>query len=475
MRPKKKQLKPAVKMRGLAWSKIDDKKIDDTIWDQKINDEAVQLDIKELEALFCAVTPPKPEKEEGGAGAGPAKAAKKQVITLLDPRRSNNCSIMLSRFGKMPYADIAKAVKTLDESVLSMENVSAMKQFVPTSEEIEILKEYTGDKSQLGKAERYFLEIMTVPKLAQRLSALHTKLSFQGKYEGAKESLDVLVGAVKEIRSSKLLPKMMELVLAIGNFLNGGTFRGGAYGFKLDTLVKMGEVKGVDPKLTMMHYLAQTCESKEKYKELLEIGKEFPSLQAACRESIPQCGTELNKLKGEISSVGAILKGIEDNNDPFKKSMSNFHEGASAEIDASQKAHKKLEEDYKALLKYFGENPSTDSQSLFNNVYAFIQSFEKAHKDNGRRKQMAEKAKLAEKRRAEMAAKIAAKRKAGGGKDGDAAAAPKGPPAGGRNVLDNLIADMRTGQAFAPPTQNDIGNEALAMFARLKKRREQTG
>jgi hypothetical protein len=70
-----------------------------------------------------------------------------------------------------------------------------------------------------------------------------------------------------------------------------------------------------------------------------------------------------------------------------------------------------------------------------------------------------------------MAAKIAAKRKAGGDEAGGAAE-PKRPP-GGRNVLDNLIADMRTGQAFAPPTQNDIGNEALAMFARLKKRREQ--
>lgn len=473
MRPKKKQLKPAVKMRGLAWSKIDDKKIDDTIWDKKINDESVAIDVKELEALFCAVTPPKPEKEAGAGGAG-AKPAKAQVITLLDPRRSNNCSIMLSRFGKMPYSDIAKAVKTLDESVLTAENVSAMKQFVPTSEEIEILKEYTGDKAQLGKAERYFLQIMTVPKLASRLSALHTKLSFQAKYESAKESLDVLVGAVKQIRDSKLLPRMMELVLAIGNYLNGGTFRGGAYGFKLDTLVKMGEVKGVDPKLTMMHYLAQTCENKEQYKELLEIGKEFPSLQAACRESIPQCGTEVNKLKGEISSVGNILKSIEDPNDPFKKSMTNFFDGASAEVDAAQKAHAKLETDYKDLLKYFGENPSTDSQSLFNNVYAFIQSFEKAHKDNGRRKQMAEKAKLAEKRRAEMAAKIAAKRKAGGGDEEGGAAAPKRPP-GGRNVLDNLIADMRTGQAFAPPTQNDIGNEALAMFARLKKRREQTG
>jgi Formin Homology 2 Domain len=39
--------------------------------------------------------------------------------------------------------------------------------------------------------------------------------------------------------------------------LNGGTARGGAYGFKLDTLGKLESVKGGDNKTTLLDILAK--------------------------------------------------------------------------------------------------------------------------------------------------------------------------------------------------------------------------
>ncbi|CAN0216333.1 unnamed protein product [Hapterophycus canaliculatus] len=36
---------------------------------------------------------------------------------------------------------------------------------------------------------------------------------------------------------------MLKMMLAVGNFLNGGTPRGGAYGFKVDVLKKFSELK----------------------------------------------------------------------------------------------------------------------------------------------------------------------------------------------------------------------------------------
>eukprot|EP00339_Tiarina_fusa_P000898 CAMPEP_0117015036 /NCGR_PEP_ID=MMETSP0472-20121206/12086_1 /TAXON_ID=693140 ORGANISM="Tiarina fusus, Strain LIS" /NCGR_SAMPLE_ID=MMETSP0472 /ASSEMBLY_ACC=CAM_ASM_000603 /LENGTH=981 /DNA_ID=CAMNT_0004718743 /DNA_START=178 /DNA_END=3124 /DNA_ORIENTATION=+ len=472
-RPKKKQVKPSTKMKGLAWAKIEDRKIDNTIWDKKIDDDSVlknDLDLKELEAIFCAAQPKSdiPEGDAPGDGGNSAGASKKkQVVTLLDPKRSNNVSIMLSRFGKMTFADIRKAIMDLNEEVLPIENTAALKQLTPEPEEIEQIKEYTGDVELLGKAEKFFLEMIKIKALRPRLNALHSKQGFNNKMEVARTAVLVMLDAVKEIKQTTKLPRMLELVLAIGNFLNGGTFRGGAYGFKLETLVKITEVRAADNKTNMLNYLAQYCEGKEKFKDLLSIQDDFPHIEDACRESIPQAQSDLNKLKGELAQVeGAIKSAPDQPGDRFVEIMTAFHTKANKTLTETLELHQKLETDFKELLAYFGEAPATDSQTLFNNINSFLIAFDKAQKDNVKRKQLAEKQKLAEQRRKEMAERIAKKRAEGG----DNAAASDNPdsgpkklrPAGGRNMLDNLIADMRTGQAFAPPSQNDVANEALA-------------
>jgi len=48
-----------------------------------------------------------------------------------------------------------------------------------------------------------------------------------------------LYKASQEVKNSQKLRKILEVVLALGNYLNGGTNRGGAYGFKVSFLVKV--------------------------------------------------------------------------------------------------------------------------------------------------------------------------------------------------------------------------------------------
>lgn len=55
------------------------------------------------------------------------------------------------------------------------------------------------------------------------------------------------------------LTHSFQTVLAIGNYLNGQTIRGNAYGFRLDALLKMrytrAEGEGVSNMPTLLHYL----------------------------------------------------------------------------------------------------------------------------------------------------------------------------------------------------------------------------
>lgn len=51
--------------------------------------------------------------------------------------------------------------------------------------------------------------------------------------------------------------KFVEAVLKTGNRMNVGTNRGDAEAFKLDTLLKLADVKGADGKTTLLHFVVQ--------------------------------------------------------------------------------------------------------------------------------------------------------------------------------------------------------------------------
>ncbi|KAJ0094617.1 hypothetical protein Patl1_15057 [Pistacia atlantica] len=50
--------------------------------------------------------------------------------------------------------------------------------------------------------------------------------------------------ACEELRNSRMFLKLLEAVLKTGNRMNVGTTRGDAHAFKLDTLLKLVDVKG---------------------------------------------------------------------------------------------------------------------------------------------------------------------------------------------------------------------------------------
>ena len=72
--------------------------------------------------------------------------------------------------------------------------------------------------------------------------------------------------ACKELVSSKKLRKVLEVVLAFGNYMNRGN-RGNASGFRLTSLNKIVDTKSSMSKdMTLLHYLVKTLESKVSHK-----------------------------------------------------------------------------------------------------------------------------------------------------------------------------------------------------------------
>jgi len=63
------------------------------------------------------------------------------------------------------------------------------------------------------------------------------------------------------VRNSVKLKKLLEVILAFGNYLNSSK-RGPAYGFKLQSLDSLLDTKSADRKQSLLHYIAYTVRTK---------------------------------------------------------------------------------------------------------------------------------------------------------------------------------------------------------------------
>ena len=86
----------------------------------------------------------------------------------------------------------------------------------------------------------------------------------------------------KTIKNDKMLVLMFEEILAIGNYLNGTSNRGGAFGFKIDTLEKVFDLKfNSNNKFNAVMYILEKYE--EKNIQIIEFDYDFTDLQVASK------------------------------------------------------------------------------------------------------------------------------------------------------------------------------------------------
>jgi hypothetical protein len=214
--------------------------------------------------------------------------------------------------------------------------------------------------------------------------------------------------------------------------MNGSTTRGEAWGFKLDSLIKMLDVKSsVDSKVSLLHFVAQEMERfNPDYADLIQ---DFPHLEAAVRESLPMIQGDLGRLKGGLNQV-KNLPANPQLDEKYKNAFSKFVPNAEEVLTKASGDLETLQKKYKELVAFFGEDPKIEAEEFFALLNNFVQAYDKARKDNARRKALAEKAKEAE-------TKKAVKRVPG--------AKPENA-----NVLENMLSELVTGEAFSQRAAN---------------------
>ncbi|RYR55319.1 hypothetical protein Ahy_A06g030558 [Arachis hypogaea] len=352
-----------------------------------------EFDMSELESLFSATAPNSDANEGKSTLRSGQKVDKVQLIEL---RRAYNCEIMLSKV-KIPLADLMSSVLALDESALDIDQVENLIKFCPTKEEMELLKNYTGDKEHLGRCEQFFLELMKVPRVENKLRVFSFKIQFNSQVSELKRDLNIVNSASEEIRSSVKLKRIMQTILSLGNALNHGTARGSALGFRLDSLLKLTDTRARNNKMTLMHYLCKVI--SKKLPELLEFPQDLVNLEASTKIQLKYLAEEMQAISKGLEKVVQELTASE-NDGPvsvnFCQILKEFLSNGEAEVRALAQLYANVGRNADALALYFGEDPArVPFEQVVSTLLNFVRMFVKAHEENC--KQMESDKKKAEK------------------------------------------------------------------------------
>ncbi|KAJ4912313.1 formin 3 [Raphanus sativus] len=397
---------PKTKLKPFFWDKManPDQKM---VW-HEISAGSFQFNEEAMESLFGYNDG---NKNKNGQRGESSRDSPVQYIQIIDPRKAQNLSILL-RALNVTIEEVVDAIKEGNE--LPVELLTTLLKMAPTSEEELKLRLYSGDLHLLGPAERFLKILVDIPFAFKRIESLIFMISLQEEVSGIKESLATLEVACKKLKNSRLFLKLLEAVLKTGNRMNVGTFRGDAQAFKLDTLLKLSDVKGTDGKTTLLHFVVleiirsegvralrlqrssksfssvktddtntdTSPQSVERYRStglqvVSGLTTELEDVKRAAVIDADGLASTLTNLSGSLTNAREFLKTMDEESD-FEKALAGFIERADGDIKWLKEEEGRIMVLVKSCADYFhGKSAKNEGLRLFAIVRDFLIMLEK--------------------------------------------------------------------------------------------------
>ncbi|XP_071478345.1 formin-like protein 3 isoform X2 [Diadema antillarum] len=338
-----------------------------------LDDETVydEMDFTDFEENFKL-------KESAGTTATIEKLKRIQEmhakkVRVVNATRARNL-IITQRKINLPPKDIRKYVDKCDTSGVAGEYAELLLNFLPTKEELKSLSEKSDQYENMGEAEQFMFQMARVDRYESKLRLM----TFMGLYGDLvatlKPEIQTIVTTCDSISTSGKLKKLLEIILAFGNFMNSSK-RTPAIGFKLESLQRLTFVKSTDRSHNFLHYLVEAVnrcypEIKDWHQDLV-----FNDLKTASLESLTM-------------DIQGLRKGLELAKFERERQMDNpiigqFYLGASDTIHALSEGFKKMEEIYQYTCAMFGESAKQIEPGNFFKLFkSFRDQYLAAERDN---------------------------------------------------------------------------------------------
>uniref|UniRef100_A0A8C1PR01 Formin-like 1a n=1 Tax=Cyprinus carpio TaxID=7962 RepID=A0A8C1PR01_CYPCA len=369
----RKPVQPKFRMPLLNWQALKPNQVTGTVFSE-LNDEQLLGELN-MDG-FAEVFRTKAQGPPADLSKLKVKVAEKapSKVSLLEANKAKNLAITLRKGGMSPN-DICTAIESLDFLEL-------LERFIPSEYEMKLLQNYEKEGrplEDLSEEDRFISRFGKIPRLAQRINTLTFMGNFPESMKRLQPQIDAIIAASVSLKSSSKLKKMLEIILAFGNYMNSCK-RGAAYGFRLQSLDLLLDTKSTDRTQTLMHFIANMVQ--EKYPELASFHTELRFVDKAA----------LVSLDSVLQDVRSLERGMEGTKKEFLvqddiPALKEFVKANSDALDSLVKDGKTAQEAYTSVVEYYGENPKTTQPSMFFPLFVrFIKAYKQAEQDNEQKK-----------------------------------------------------------------------------------------
>ncbi|XP_048098160.1 formin-like protein 6 isoform X2 [Alosa alosa] len=265
---------------------------------------------------------------------------------------------------------------------LSDEQIASLRRYVPTVEDVEMYKSYKGVASDLHIVDQYMLEMCNISFLSSRLDLLLTLRELPITMEDLEPLINQKIRMCQQLIGSQTFVCVLEYLLAVGNYLNEHAGKDKAKGFRLSSLIKLSQLRGVERHVTLLHALAEQIVLHEP--GLATFPSELAEFDTVPGASIKGLTAEIDVVKNELQKALQYKKSYTKKNPipqhpKFSKDLKAAIEKYNMDLQQLTKKSEEMRKIYSDILVKFGEAADQDSQELFGWVCQFITEFKKAH------------------------------------------------------------------------------------------------
>ncbi|KAL4656461.1 formin-1 [Arapaima gigas] len=373
--PRKPAVEPTCPMKPLYWTRIQiHDNNNNSLWGSL--EEPNIVNTKEFEDLFSKVTVQPKKKPLSDTYEKKAKA--KKIVKLLDGKRSQAVGILISSL-HLEMKDIQQAVLTVDHSVVDLETIEALYENRAQSDELEKITKYyeTYDKDEvklLDKPEQFLYELSQIPQFAGRAHCIIFQSVFFDGISSVRRKVEIISRVCKARHQLTSVKDMMGLILAFGNYMNGGNrTRGQADGFGLEILPKLKDVKSRDNCMNLMDYvISYYLRNFDKHAGTDKSVFPLPEPQdffLAAQVKFDDLTKDMRKLKKDLTACEKDIQKVcanssEEHLQPFKDKMEAFVTAAQKEYTEEDDHLQAAQKSFQDVVVYFGLKPKSGENEV---------------------------------------------------------------------------------------------------------------
>uniref|UniRef100_A0A3B3WYZ3 FH2 domain-containing protein n=1 Tax=Poecilia mexicana TaxID=48701 RepID=A0A3B3WYZ3_9TELE len=308
----------------------------------------------------------------------PENLKKKDVVEILSHKKAYNASILMAHL-KLSPDELRQVLLDLSTDRLEPAHIKQLLLYAPDQDEVQQYQRFQQDPAKLSEPDQFIFQMLTVPEYKTRLRGLLFKTTLQERAEEMKAAFDYIYKASVELKSSRKLAKILEFVLAMGNYLNNGQPKSHrTTSFKINFLTELSTTKTVDGKSTFLHILAKSL--SQHFPELLSFPRELLTVPLAAKVNQRAVTTELSELHAAAQDIRTACQKLPASaDDHFASVMSSFLENSHPALQSLESLQSRAMAEFSEVASFFGEDSQSTSTDSFFGIFAeFMSKFERA-------------------------------------------------------------------------------------------------